>query len=146
MAKTDALDAAGKLKGEKRRLGTAIHGLTRFRGRVESSREHPPLDQALADRLATEATSGSDDNQRDEHQHHDDHARDRNQHDDDAHAPDVHVPPLVDPDRRDDDPADAGLPVACDLRRGQPEQRVQPRSVLAGHDRRGRRRRELPGR
>ena len=55
--RADALDAAGKLKGEKRRLGTAIHGLTRFRGRVESSREDPRLDQAVADRLATEATS-----------------------------------------------------------------------------------------
>jgi hypothetical protein len=54
--KADAKDAAGKLKGEKHRLGVAIHGLTRFRGRVESSREHPPLDQAVADRLATEST------------------------------------------------------------------------------------------
>src|SRR5262249_46609677 len=47
---------------------------------------------------------------------------------------------------RDDDPAQAGLSVASDLRRGQPEQRVQPRSVLGGHDRRWHRRRELPGR
>jgi hypothetical protein len=55
--KADALDAAGKLKGERHKLGAAIHGLTRFRGRVESSRQHPSLDQAVADRLATEATS-----------------------------------------------------------------------------------------
>ena len=54
--KADAMDTAGKLKGERHKLGVAIHGLTRFRGRVESSRQHPPLDQAVADRLAQAAT------------------------------------------------------------------------------------------